>query len=383
MITFPSRYRFLSSLFLTLFCFGIFASSAALARNRWTEKQANQWYKKQPWLVGCNFSPSTAINQLEMWQKETFDPVTIDRELGWAEELGFNSVRVFLHNLLWDQDRDGFLKRFEQFLKIADKHGIGVMVVPLDGVWDPHPKLGKQRDPRPHVHNSGWVQAPGAEILKDPARHDELRPYIVGLISRYRDDKRIQIWDLFNEADNPVYRSYGAEGANVEIPNKAEMANMLMIKLFRWARSVNPSQPLTVGIWRDDWSNHEKLSPYNKIAIEQSDVISFHNYANLEDVKHRVEQLKRYNRPLLCTEYMARPAGSRFDPIMGYFKQEKIAAYNWGFVAGKTQTNYPWDSWDRKYTAEPKLWFHEIFRKDGTPYIAEEVKYIKSLTGKK
>lgn len=364
-------------------CFGFFIPTTAYARERWTQKQANQWYAKQPWLVGCNFSPSTAINQLEMWQKETFDPETIDRELGWAEEIGFNSVRVFLHNLLWDQDRDGFLKRFEQFLEIADKHGIGVMVVPLDGVWDPHPKLGKQRDPRPHVHNSGWVQAPGAEILKDPARHDELRPYIVGLISRYRNDKRIQVWDLFNEADNPVSRSYGAEGTKAELPNKAKMANMLMKKLFRWARSANPSQPLTVGVWRGDWSNHDKMSPYNRIAIEQSDVISFHSYANLDDVKHRVGQLKRYNRPLLCTEYMARPAGSHFDPIMGYFKKEKIAAYNWGFVAGKTQTNYPWDSWDRKYTAEPEVWFHEIFRKDGSPYIAEEVKYIKSLTGKK
>ena len=364
-------------------CLGFFIPTTASARDRWTEKQANDWYAKQPWLVGCNFSPSTAINQLEMWQKETFDPVTIDRELGWAEEIGFNSVRVYLHNLLWDQDRDGFLKRFDQFLEIADKHGIGVMVVPLDGVWDPHPKLGKQRDPRPHVHNSGWVQAPGAEILKDPKRHDELRPYIVGLISRYRNDKRIQVWDLFNEADNPVSRSYGAEGTKAELPNKAEMANMLMLKLFRWARSVNPSQPLTVGVWRGDTSRHEVLSDYNRIAIEQSDVISFHNYANQKDVKHRVEQLRRYNRPLLCTEYMARPAGSRFDPIMGYFKKEKIAAYNWGFVAGKTQTNYPWDSWDRKYTAEPEVWFHEIFRKDGTPYIPEEVKYIKSLTGKK
>jgi len=383
MIT-PSKYSIFAFRILVLsLCLGFFVPSTASGRDRWTEKQANQWYAKQPWLVGCNFSPSTSINQLEMWQKETFDPETIDRELGWAEEIGFNSVRVYLHNLLWDQDRDGFLKRFDQFLEIADKHGIGVMVVPLDGVWDPNPKLGKQRDPRPHVHNSGWVQAPGAEILKDPARHDELRPYIVGLISRYRNDKRIQVWDLFNEADNPVSRSYGAEGTKAELPNKAEMANMLMKKLFRWARSANPSQPLTVGVWRGDTSRHEVLSDYNRIAIEQSDVISFHNYANLDNVKHRVEQLKRYNRPLLCTEYMARPAGSHFDPIMGYFKKEKIAAYNWGFVAGKTQTNYPWDSWDRKYTAEPEVWFHEIFRKDGSPYIAEEVKYIKSLTEKK
>jgi hypothetical protein len=32
--------------------------------------------------------------------------------------------------------------------------------------------------------------------------------------------------------------------------------------------------------------------------------------------------------------------------------------------------------------SEPKIWFHDIFRKDGTPYNEEEIKLIKSLTGK-
>lgn len=109
--------------------------SDASGRDRWTPEQAKDWQTRQPWLVGCNFSPSTAINQLEMWQADTFDPDTIDRELGWASGIGFNSVRVFLHNLLWQQDREGFLRRFDRFLKIADKHGIGVMVVPLTLSW--------------------------------------------------------------------------------------------------------------------------------------------------------------------------------------------------------------------------------------------------------
>src|SRR5688572_1127039 len=158
-------------LVLVAFACSFVASTAA--RDQWTPQQANAWHAKQPWLVGCNFSPSSAINQLEMWQADTWDPETIDRELGWAADLGFNSVRVFLHDIPWKQDREGFLKRVDKFLDLADKHDIGVMICIFDSVWDPYPKAGKQREPRPFVHNSGWVQSPGAEILGDPARHDE------------------------------------------------------------------------------------------------------------------------------------------------------------------------------------------------------------------
>ena len=140
--------------------------NALAPRDRqWTPTEAQAWQSSQPWLVGCNFMPSTAINQLEMWQTDTWDPATIDRELGWAANLGFTSIRVFLHDLLWQQDKKGFLERMDQFLALAAKHRIGVMFVLFDGVWDPFPKLGKQREPRPHVHNSGWVQSPGAKDL--------------------------------------------------------------------------------------------------------------------------------------------------------------------------------------------------------------------------
>src|SRR2546425_2389935 len=145
----------------------------AHAREKWSPEQAQAWGKQMPWLVGCNFGPSTAINQLEMWQADTFDLKTIDRELGWAESLGFNSVRVFLHDLLWKQNSEDFLKRMDQFLAVADKHHIGVDFVLFYSVSDPHPKLGPQREPKPGLHNSGWVQSPGAEIIGDPLRHDE------------------------------------------------------------------------------------------------------------------------------------------------------------------------------------------------------------------
>src|SRR5262249_1930049 len=154
------------------------------------------------WLVGANYVPSTAVNQLEMWQADTFDAATIDRELGWAESLGFTSVRVFLHDLAWKEDPNGFYDRVDKFLSIANKHPVGAMLSIFAGVGTPRPQAGKQPSPRPHLHNSGWVQSPGAEILGNPARHDELEAYVKGIVGRFANDPRIDMWDVFNEPDN-------------------------------------------------------------------------------------------------------------------------------------------------------------------------------------
>jgi len=352
--------------------------SAAEPGGRWSAEKAARWYRDQPWPVGCNHITGSAINQLEMWQAETFDLRQIDRELGWAESLGFNSLRVFLHHLLWEQDRKGFLTRMEQFLEVARKHGIKVMFVPLDAVWDPYPRLGRQREPKPHVHNSGWVQSPGADILKDVARHAEMEGYIKGVLAHFKDDRRVLAWDVYNEPENPNKSAYGDQ----ELPNKGEMSLLLLKRVFAWAREVDPAQPLTCGVWIGTWADPEKLTPMERLQLEQSDVISFHKYSELAEVKECVRNLQRYQRPILCTEYMARPNGSTFKPILEYFKEHKIGAYNWGFVAGKSQTIYPWDSWTKTYTAEPKVWFHDIFRTDGAPYITEEVEYIRQVTGR-
>jgi hypothetical protein len=369
-------------------CLAVILALAACARaatEQWTPQKANQWYAQQPWLVGANFGPSTAINQLEMWQAESFDLNGIDRELGWAQDLGFNSMRVFLHHLLWAQDRDGLLKRMERFLDVAERHRIGVMFVLFDSVWDPNPKLGKQRDPRPHLHNSGWVQSPGSKDLQDPQRQQLLEDYVKGVVGHFREDRRIHAWDLFNEPDNTNDNSYGVNGSKQEPEKelKQRLSLALLEKTFNWGRQADPTQPLTSGVWRGDWSSDEKLKLMEKIQLERSDVITFHTYDPLDDVKRRVESLRRYKRPILCTEYMARPRGSTFDPILAYFKEQKVAAYNWGFVAGKTQTIYPWDSWQKKYTAEPQVWFHDIFRADGRPYDPKEVQYIRTVTGKR
>jgi hypothetical protein len=373
----PHLTRFRS--FLCLLLLGaLLAGRPAAAAPRWTPEQANAWYQKTGWLVGCNYGPATAINQLEMWQAETFDLETIDRELALAESLGFNSIRVYLHDLLWKQDAEGFAGRIDRFLQAADRRKIGVMFVLFDSVWDPHPHLGRQRAATPHLHNSGWVQSPGAEVLRDPSRHEELKGYVQGLLRRFGKDRRVQVWDLWNEPDNNNGNSYRAW----EPPDKGNLVLPLLKKVYAWAQEADPDQPITTAVWLGDWSAPEKLKPWERFQLDESDIITYHDYGNLESQQRRVAWLKRYGRPILCTEYMARPMGSTFESVLPFLKEQNVGAYNWGFVAGKTQTIYPWDSWNRQYTAEPPLWFHDIFRPDGTPYREEEVRLIRRLTGK-
>jgi len=355
-------------------------SSGFADSQRWSEEKANNWYQQQPWLVGSNFNPADAINELEMWQAATFDPQQIDKELGWAQNLGMNTMRVFLHDLLWQQDAAGFKQRLDTFLTISAKHKIRPIFVLFDSCWDPFPKLGTQRAPRPGVHNSGWMQSPGAAALQDPAQYPRLKEYVVGVVGAFANDPRVLAWDLWNEPNNTNDRAYGS----VEPKKKTELVLALLPQVFDWARSANPSQPLTSGVWEGDWSSPEKLSATQHIQLEQSDVISFHNYSWPEDFEKKVEWLERYHRPILCTEFMARPMGSTFDSILPVAKRLHVAAINWGLVAGKSQTYLPWDSWEHPYVNEkPPVWFHEVFREDGRPYREREAQIIRELTGAK
>ena len=317
-----------------------------------------------------------------MWQKDSFDPQRIDVELGWAEGLGMNTMRVFLHDLLWQQDEAGFKQRLDTFLAIAQKHHIRPVFVLFDSCWDPYPKLGPQHQPIPGVHNSGWVQSPGAKALEDPSQYPRLETYVKGVVGAFANDPRILGWDLWNEPDNDNGGATGSYG-RLDPKNKTDLIVKLLPQVFAWARSANPSQPLTSGVWKGDWSSPTKLSAMARVQLDQSDVISFHNYSWPEDFEARVVSLQQYHRPLLCTEFMARPAGSTFDAILPIAKKYKVAAINWGFVAGKTQTYLPWDSWYRPYVLiPPVVWFHEVFHTDGTPYREREATIIRTLTGK-
>src|SRR5882757_8487371 len=196
----------------------------AQARERWSVEKANTWYSQQGWLVGANYIPEDAINQLEMWQADTFDPAQVDKELGWAQNLGMNTMRVFLHDLLWEQDSKGFIKRIDTFLAIADRHHIRPVFVIFDSCWDPQPKLGPQHPPIPGVHNSGWVQSPGAASLEDVKQYPRLHSYVVGVISTFANDKRVLAWDLWNEPDN----SGGGNYAKEEPANKTALVQVLL-----------------------------------------------------------------------------------------------------------------------------------------------------------
>ena len=345
---------------------------------KWTAEAAQGWYAKLPWLVGCNFTPSYAINQLEFWQEETFDLAVIDRELGWAAGLGMNCARVYLHDLLWMHDRDGFKERIDQYLDVADKHGIATMLVVFDSCWHPEPTLGPQRAPTPGVHNSGWVQSPGVAALSDAAQHPRLKAYVQDIVTTFGKDPRVLAWDIWNEPDN---------GPNVDgckpavLAAKAALVAPMLVDAFRWARDCSPGQPLTSGIWLGDWSDQDLMSPLQRIQTANSDVISFHNYGTANGFRKRVRWLRTFRRPILCTEYMARTIGSTFETILPVAKEQKVGTFCWGLVLGRTQTHLPWKA-PKKATKATQTWFHDVLHPDGRPHLPREADFLRRITGR-
>lgn len=358
----------------------LFAATPALAEQpqpapRWTAEHAKAWYAGQPRLLGANYVPSSAVNELEMWQAATFDPKRIDQELGWAESLHMNTMRVFLHDLLWTQDPEGFKRRIDAFLTIAHRHGIKPVFVLFDSCWNPAPHLGPQPAPIRGVHNSQWVQAPGRAALTHPAQYARLEAYVKGVVGAFGQDDRVLAWDIWNEPDN----NDGGVRSVKDPPNKKALVAALLPQAFAWARSQAPRQPLTSGLWvAGDWSVPGELNAIEKIQLAQSDIVSFHDYSWPEAFEKRIVQLQVYGRPIICTEYMARGAGSTFDNDLPVAAKYNVGMINWGFVDGKEQTSMPWDSWKRPYVfVKPTLWFHDVLHTDGTPYREREAELLR------
>lgn len=320
--------------------------------------KAKDWYQKQKWIIGANFLPSTAINQLEMWQTDTFDPSTIDKELGWAQSIGFNTMRIFLHSLAWKQDPGGFKKRVDMVLSMAEKHEIKTILVFFDDCWNKTPSEGKQSAPKPGVHNSGWVQDPGQEQYADVNAFPALEKYVKDVLQDHKHDTRVLMWDLYNEPGNS---------------DKKESSYPLLTQVFKWAREVNPDQPITAGIWAWDF---EKL---NEFQVQNSDIVTYHDYEDEQWHKRVIQLLKTNGRPLVCTEYMARTRNSRFSNILPLLKTERVGAINWGLVSGKSNTIYAWDT-PIENGEQPIEWFHDVFNPNGEPYRQDEVNLIKKLS---
>lgn len=373
----------------------------------WSKEKIWQWYDALPWLCGFNYLPRTAVNFTEMWQKETFDPETIEQELAWAQDIGFNSLRTNLPFIVWEADSQGLLERLEHFLTICEKNGLRVMICPLDdcGFSGEHPYLGTQKPPEPGVHNSQAAASPGRNVVMDKSRWPQIGAYVRDIVSAYRTDSRIFIWDLYNEPGNNLIFKADGEHLDSQHLNTGELeqfSNELMLKLFESARDVDPVQPLTVGGWHvpppwekgevyDHFIDLEALDHSGKVhthfidlnAFEHSDVISFHAYCNPKRLEVIIRNLKRYDRPVLCTEWMGRQAGSRIANLLPIFHREKIGCYQWGLVKGQTQTYIPWPNlkaqlgvWDEA-TGE---WFHDLLNPDGSPHHPEEVMLIQRLT---
>ena len=341
--------------------------SRAGANERWPAELAADWASGRPWLVGCNFIPSTAANQLEMWQAETFDVTTIDRELNWAADLGFNALRVFQHDVAWTTDGSSFVSRIQRFLDLSARHGLSTAFVLFDDCWGPDPRPGPQGSPVPGVHNSRWVQSPGAATI---AAHDSwgrLEDYLTAVIGALRTDERVLAWDVYNEPGNTGY---------------GERSLPLLEAAFRWARAAQPMQPLTSGPWTVDaltggWAMPPAITD---VQLRSSDVISFHSYAAPDVTERMIVALEaeHESRPILCTEYLGRPLGSRFEDLLPLFKRRNVGCFNWGLVSGKTQTSLPWVS--SPHDSED-VWFSDVLRPDGMPFDAAEIEVIRAHAG--
>lgn len=348
-------------------CF--FALSGALfscspQNKQWTEQEARTWGRNQAWIVGSNYIPASAINPIEMWSDATYDHNRIDFELNLAEDLGFNTMRVYLSSVVYAHDPSELKSNMDDYLSIADKHGIRTVFVLFDDCWNEESHYGLQPEPKPGVHNSGWIQDPPVSMRKDTlSLFIKMERYLKDILATYKNDERILMWNLYNEPGN--------EGHGLgSLP--------LLKNAFRWAQEVRPSQPLTSGVRGD-------CRIIQSYQLAHSDVISYHGYKDAAGHQAIIDALKSYNRPIICTEYMGRTINSTFMNNMPVLRKNNVGALNWGLVAGKTGTIYAWNSWKRNENAdasEPDIWFHDIFRQDGTPYSQEEVRFIKSMTRK-
>ncbi len=358
-------------LFLLLFAFSCKPEenrkNSSRHYDRWSVTEINEWYNKQGWLVGCNYIPSNKVNQIDMWQAESYDPVIIDKELAMAEDLGFNVVRIFLHDLVYKQDSEGFKDRFADFLRIADSHGM--RVIPnffTNGGKEERRQLGKQPDEIPGTHNIHWARTPGQAIAHDPSQYGPVKKYVQDFISTFADDERILCWYLYNEPwNNSIYQKK-------DVPNKVNPYNLL-VSVFEWARECGPTQPLTSCMYVD-------CCPTDAFLGENADIITFHCYKGPEILKDWIYKLEFFNRPIMCGEYMGRPV-STFKEIMPILKEHNIIAVNFGLTAGKPGFYNQWNS--PPSDIMPAIWFHDILTADGIPYDDEEVKFIKSMTADK
>jgi hypothetical protein len=355
-------------------------------RHQWSKEQANDWYQQQGWMCGFNYLPRTAVNWTDIWQAETFDATTIEQELGWAQAAGYTTLRINLPFIVWQHDRDGLIKRIDHFLGIAHKHHLRVMLTLMDdcAFSGDEPYLGPQKAPVPGKHNSQAAGSPGRDKVCDRDCWPEIERYIRDLVRTFRDDKRVLMWDLYNEPGNRGTFATGIE--EVFYDEKLEtFALELMENAFVWARDEDPAQPLTVGAWRIGLDPDQPVEtffghPIDQAAFRLSDVISFHAYVGTAKMVRILRYVEQFDRPLMCTEWLARHVGSIFEEQLPLMHACNVVPYQWGLVRGKTQTFLPWPVYMQRRHDYAHLWFHDVFDEHGIPFRKAEMELVAQLS---
>lgn len=349
----------------------------------WSKERAWEWYNARPWIRGCNYMSADCANRIDQWQELGFEErlVTTEEEFKLTQELGYNSIRIILEFIVWDEQRDGFMERFERYISLATKYGISCMVVLANDCMRPKSfevnKIGKQkvdlgyhggRKTSQHGHHDemGW------HVLDDPSTAPRYFEMVREIVAKYRDDERIIIWNVYNEVGN-------SKRDKVTLPN--------LKRMFEIIREIEPIQPLTAEAWRLDTQDIADLSHVEQYALNNSDIVSFHSYSHYMNIVQIIHTLKNLGRPILCTEWLARGMGNNVQELFPLFFLEKIGCYNWGFVAGKYQTYEPWNGIWEQYEKNPNLnfdftkWLHDLYRPNHRPYNPKEIELIKHFCG--
>ena len=376
-----------------------FMASAALvasaARNGpWTKEQAWEWYSRQPWMRGCNYMPASCANRVDQWQEmgceERF--AEMERELKLAQSIGFNTLRILIEEqgfAVWCAEHDGFMARLERMLALLDKYGMhkyGMRMILVLGndcsrpkeIWS-FPKTGPQpcdwgyHGGRKRSQHGSFPGAVGYTCVDDPELREKFFAMCEEVMTKYRTDRRIAFWNIWNEPGNG---------------NRRKPEHVALIRrLFELAWKIDPVQPLAA----DVWAGHYGMSPKdaNKsqvLAGELSDIISYHCYGDYETQVRILSKLKRhYGRPLVNTEWLARIKHNDVFTAYPLYFIEGVGCTCWGFVAGKYQTYEPWESmWRQVEDGKPEAekydftkWFHDLYRPSLRPYDPKEIGLIK------
>ena len=345
---------------------------------KWSVERINKWYDAHAWIRGCNYMSADCANRIDQWQSEGFEErfETTKTEIKLMKELGFNSVRLIPEFIVWDEEHDSFFERFDRYLDLLWEHGISSMVVlandcmpPKNDAWKA-PKLGPQHTDWGYHggrKNSqhGVFNAVGYHVLDDEETAVKYFEMVREIVTRYKDDERIIIWDVYNEPGNS---------------NRRELTPKNLKKIFEICREIDPSQPLTCATWSGDGENVPEVE---KFGLENSDIITYHNYSTFEEHIRVINHLKKLGRPIMNTEWLARCTSNTVFDNFPVFFLERIGCYNWGFVAGKYQTYEPYEAhwkWyysDKNANVDFTKWFHDLYRPSLRPYDPRETELIK------